>query len=177
MIFELKMLQIITPDISHAKIIAQLGAQSFIESHGSSASKPDIEKYVNEKFTVEQFKKELSDPAAIFRLMYSDGKPAAYSKIIPSCANPLLAEKKVCKMERLYVLKDYYDKKLGQPLFDDSVRIAKEMLQKGLWLNVWTGNPRAIRFYEKQGFKIIGETSFKISENHSNPNYWLFLEF
>ncbi len=84
MIFELKMLQIITPDISHAKIIAQLGAQSFIESHGSSASKPDIEKYVNEKFTVEQFKKELSDPAAIFRLMYSDGKPAAYSNIIPS---------------------------------------------------------------------------------------------
>lgn len=177
MIFELKMLQIITPDISHAEIIAKIGAQSFIESHGSSASKPDIDKYVSEKFTVEQFKKELSDTAAIFRLLYYDGMPAAYSKIIPSCANPMLSEKEVCKMERLYVLKDFYDKKLGQPLFDDSVRIAKEKGQKGIWLNVWTGNPRAIKFYEKQSFKIIGETSFKISENHSNPNYWLYLQF
>lgn len=176
MIFDLKMLQNITPDISHVEIIAQLGAQSFIESHGSSAASNDIDKYVNEKFNIEQLKKELSDTAAIFRLLYYDGKPAAYSKIIPNCPNPLLTEVTVCKMERLYVLKAYYDKKLGQPLFEDSVRIAKENGQIGIWLNVWTGNPRAIKFYEKQGFKIIGETSFKISDNHSNPNYWLYLE-
>ena len=31
-----------------------------------------------------------------------------------------------------------------------------------VWLDVWEKNPRAIAFYEKWGFKIVGEQSFQL---------------
>jgi ribosomal protein S18 acetylase RimI-like enzyme len=31
---------------------------------------------------------------------------------------------------------------------------------KTLWLGVWERNPRAIRFYEKQGFRDVGSYLF-----------------
>jgi ribosomal protein S18 acetylase RimI-like enzyme len=46
-----------------------------------------------------------------------------------------------------------------------------------VWLAVWTENHRAIDFYKKIGFKKVGDYDFKISENHSNPNHILYLEF
>ena len=57
------------------------------------------------------------------------------------------------------------------------MQLAKRNYQKGIWLYVWKENTRAYHFYLKSGFKVIGEHDFKISENHSNPNYQLFLEF
>lgn len=160
----------------HAGLLAGLGRQTFIESHSSSAAPEDIASYVNEKFTEEQFRSELSDKSNLFRIAFIDKKAVGYSKIIPDCTHDLLNEEKVCKMERLYVLQEYFERKIGQLLFNDSIELARQHKQKGIWLNVWTGNPRALRFYEKQGFKIKGETFFRISDKHSNPNFLMYKE-
>lgn len=171
------MLTFIRPDISHTKLITSIAAKTFIESHGNSASEKDIDAYVKSKFTEANLEHELSDPNAVFRLAYYDNVPVGYSKIIFDCPNPNIDDKNICKMERLYVLKDHLDKKIGQALFNENLNLAKNAHQKGIWLFVWTGNERALRFYDRQGFKKIGDTYFKISETHSNPNYWYYLEF
>jgi len=171
------MLEFKTATVNDAALIVDIGARSFIESHGKSASENDINNYVKSKFNVSQLELELSDDASIFKIAYYNKQAAAYSKITLNCPNPNIKEQKVCKMDRLYVLEEFFDKKIGQVLFDLNLDLAKHHQQKGIWLYVWTGNPRALRFYEKQGFKIVGETYFKISETHSNPNYWLYLEF
>ena len=49
-------------------------------------------------------------------------------------------------------------------LFQFNLDLSKKMDQTGFWLYVWTGNLRAIEFYRKAGFSIIGTTEFKISE-------------
>ena len=74
-------------------------------------------------------------------------------------------------------MKEFYDKNIGKQLFDLNIELAKANKQIGIWLYVWTENKRALRFYEKQGFKNIGSTHFRISETHSNPNYWMYLKF
>jgi ribosomal protein S18 acetylase RimI-like enzyme len=86
-------------------------------------------------------------------------------------------ESHFAKLERLYLLKEFYDKKLGNALFQFNCDLAKQHSQKGIWLFVWTGNHRAIRFYDKAGFKIIGSHNFKISEDHSNPNHQMLKQF
>lgn len=171
------MLEIGTATIKDSALIAKIGAQSFIESHGKSASEHDIANYVAGKFSLAQLESEFSEPNAIFKLAKYNNEVVGYSKLVLNCPNPTIAEQHVCKMERLYILESALDKKIGQPLFDVNLQLAKSHQQKGMWLYVWTGNPRAIRFYEKQGFKIAAETFFKISETHSNPNYWLYLQF
>ncbi len=169
------MIELVKPGIEIAHSLAELAKKSFIESHGNSASEEDILEYLNASLTEEKFLNELSDESNIFRVATLSGELAGYLKIILNCKNPKLQEENVCKLERLYVLKKFYDKKIGIALLKECIKICKENNQKGIWLYVWTENHRALTFYKKVGFEIIAETSFKISSKHSNPNYWLYL--
>jgi diamine N-acetyltransferase len=171
------LIEIIRPNIHHASVLAELGAKSFIESHGHSASEIDIQNYVSMNFNESVFKNELADTTHIYHLVLVDSIPAAYSKIRLNTAMPTNTDSQLCKMDRLYVLKEHYDKGLGKQLFDFNLNFAKAHDQKGFWLYVWRENQRALKFYDKQGFKNVGDTFFKISETHSNPNYFMLLTF
>ena len=37
-----------------------------------------------------------------------------------------------------------------------------------LWLGVWGENRRAIRFYEKQGFGVVGRQSFVLGDDEQS---------
>ncbi|MEO8770717.1 MAG: GNAT family N-acetyltransferase [Ferruginibacter sp.] len=160
-----------------AKLITGLAVKTFIESHGHSAPVGDIENYISEKYVVDVIESELNDPSNIFHIIYFNGQAAGYSKIIFNCAYPLIISTNVTKLERLYLLKDFYDHKLGAKLFEFNTNLSKQEKQNGIWLYVWKENQRAISFYKKAGFEIIASADFKISETHSNPNYIMLLKY
>jgi ribosomal protein S18 acetylase RimI-like enzyme len=148
-----------------------------LPSHGSSASEDDINSYVAEKYTNEVSQKELADPNNIYHIIYCNGQPAGYSKIIFNVGHPNIPIGNVTKLERLYLLKEFYDLKLGHELLQFNIELAQQNKQAGMWLFTWKGNERAVHFYDKAGFKIIGSHDFKISETHSNPNHQMLLRF
>ena len=71
----------------------------------------------------------------------------------------------------------FYGLNLGKELFDYNIEFSKKHNQLGMWLAVWVENERAIKFYTKMGFKIVGEYDFRISATHTNPNHIMFLPF
>ena len=84
---------------------------------------------------------------------------------------------KVTKMERLYLLEEFYGLGIGLQLMNFNSTLAQKNKQSGIWLEVWIENLRAINFYKKVGFKIVGEANFTVSKTHSNPNYIMYFEF
>jgi diamine N-acetyltransferase len=90
--------------------------------------------------------------------------------------HPNIEPQHITKLERLYLLKDFYKQQAGLALFNFNVAIAKANNQAGIWLFVWKENERAVNFYLKSGFEIIGSHDFKISATHSNPNHQMFLK-
>jgi len=171
------MIKIVKATVNDARLLADLGKKTFVESHGNSASKENIDFYVSQKFSPTFLSSELENSENIFHIIYVLEKPAGYSKIIANVTNPNIEEKNVTKMERLYVLKDYYDLKLGLKLFQFNEELSKSLNQAGMWLYVWKDNQRAVNFYKKAGLKIVGEADFKISDTHSNPNHWMYLKY
>ena len=159
------------------RLLAEIGKLSFIESHGHSATKEIIDQYVNKKYTEEEAHKELSNPENSYFFILHNGKPAGYSKIVLNASHPNIAEKNVTKLDRLYVLKEFYDLKLGLQLFNFNLDLSESAQQSGMWLFVWTENQRAVNFYTKAGFKMIAAYNFKLTENHSNPNHQMFLRY
>jgi len=91
--------------------------------------------------------------------------------------HPNIALQNVTKLERLYLLKEFYGLKLGLQLFNFNVALSKQNNQAGMWLFVWKGNNRAVDFYKKANFEIVGGYDFKLTETHSNPNHQMFLRF
>ncbi len=169
------MTSIIKAGIRDSEMLAGIGRQTFIESHGHSASASDIASYVNEKYTPDIFRQELENANNIYHTIYHKEQPAGYSKMIFDSVHPNIALARVTKLERLYLLKEFYNLKLGKELMEHNIQISKLNGQQGMWLFVWTQNERALQFYQKSGFQIIGSHDFKISEHHSNPNHQMLL--
>lgn len=162
---------------NEAPILAEIAVKTFVESHGASASATDIQAYIAEKYTVQQFEIELNNPANLYYFICVDDQIAGFSKLIMNIPFNEQSEGNFAKLERLYLLEEFYDLKLGHELFQFNCELVRQHSQKGIWLFVWTENQRAIRFYTKAGFEIVGSHNFKISENHSNPNHQLLLQF
>jgi ribosomal protein S18 acetylase RimI-like enzyme len=171
------MIAIIKATKNDFKLLADIGRQTFLESHGESAGKADIDAYVNDKYSYPVVREELADTNNIYHLIYFDNQPAGYSKIILNSPHSNIEPQNITKLERLYLLKDFYKQKAGLELFNFNVAIAKANKQAGMWLFVWKENERAVNFYLKSGFEIIGSHDFQISATHSNPNHQMFLKF
>lgn len=159
------------------ELLAHIGKQSFIESHGSSAGPEVIDTYVTATFNHDVVKKELSKPKNLYHIIYHDSQPAGYSKIIFNSPHATISIPNVTKLERLYLLKAFYSLHIGSELFWYNVALSKQYNQAGMWLFTWKENHRAIRFYLNAGFKVIGSYNFKLSETHANPNHQMFLQY
>lgn len=171
------MTDIVKATINDDELLSGLGRTCFVESHGLSAPQKDIESYIDLKFTESVFNEELQNARNNFLILKYNGRPVGYSKTIFNCGHQNIQVNHVTKLERLYILKDYYNLKLGLELFNFNVRESVNYGQAGMWLFVWTENLRAYNFYQKTGFKIIGNHDFKISDAHSNPNYQMLLTY
>ena len=171
------MISIVRATIDDFKLLADIGKETFIESHGECAERSDVDTYVNETYSYKLFHEELSNVNNIYHIIYHGVQPAGYSKIIMNSPHPNIQVQNVTKLERLYLLKDFYKLRSGLKLFNFNVELSKKNNQSGIWLFVWKENHRAVSFYIQNGFKIIGSYDFKITETHSNSNHQMFLKY
>jgi ribosomal protein S18 acetylase RimI-like enzyme len=63
-----------------------------------------------------------------------------------------LQDNRALEIERIYVLKEFHGKSVGQLLYAKASQIARQKRADYVWLGVWEENPRAISFYKKNGF-------------------------
>lgn len=160
-----------------AGILTPLARQTFVESHGHSASAEDIRQYMARKLTEDILRDELAGPANWFTLAFLDGVLAGYAKIIFGQSNPAIPAAPVGKLERIYTLASLHGRGVGQALWDQQLALARRHGQTGIWLYTWTENHRAIAFYRRNGMVVAGRHDFEISATHSNPNHLMWLGF
>ena len=171
------MITIVPATMQETKILTEIGRRSLLESHGHSAAPGVMQTYLDEKFTESALQEELSDSKNIFHIINYNNQPAGYSKIIYRQPMEQVTQKNITKMERLYLLQEYYGLRLGQQLLQYNIDLSKQQGEQGMWLYVWKENERALRFYTKAGFQIIGDGWFRLTGDHANPNWKMFLQY
>lgn len=157
--------------------LAKVGGITILESHGHSAPAEVMQAYLDRSFSEEACRTELSDEKNIFTAVHYNEQRAGYSKIIFNTPHPMVSLQPVTKLERLYLLKEFHDLKLGHGLLQQAIQLSQEHSDKGMWLDVWKGNERAIRFYEKQGFETVGENEFVLTASRVNPIWVMLLTY
>ena len=158
-----------------APIVAEIGRVTVRAAHKASCSVADMDVYMAAHYNDAAILEELSDPANIYHLMYYGGRAVGFSKIVLNAPHANITDKNVTKLDRIYLYSDLFGKQLGYHLLNHNIALSKEEGQAGIWLFTWVGNTRAIKFYERTGFDIIGGHNFRISETHSNPNHHMLL--
>lgn len=108
-----------------------------------------MREYVEEGFSDEKLKKELMDKSSEFYFAELDDKAIGYLKVNCGQSQTEIKDEQALEIERIYVLKEFHGKKVGQFLYDKAIELAKEKKAEYVWLGVWEQNLRAIRFLKK----------------------------
>ena len=154
-----------TAKISDLNILKEIGKRTFIETFASENSSKNMTEYLESAFTTEKLMSELTNMNSEFYFAEMEGEVVGYLKINFNDSQTELKVSNALEIERIYVLKEFHSKKVGQLLYDKAIEIAKNKNLKNVWLGVWEQNPRAIRFYEKNGFKVFDKHIFKLGED------------
>ena len=149
---------------SHIEALQQIGRQTFSETFAESNSADNMAKYLAEAYSFEKLNEELNNQNSFFYFAILDEKIIGYLKLNMGGSQTELKDNDALEIERIYVLKDFHGKKVGQLLFDKALTIAKELQVAYVWLGVWEENKRALRFYTKNGFVEFDQHVFVLGD-------------
>lgn len=153
------------------ELIALLGRVTYSESHGRFIEdKNDLIQYNNKAFSIKQIKNELNDENNIFFIAFFNDFPVGYAKIVKNATSKYINSTNICRLERIYVLEDFLDQKIGKKLFKTVVNTAKELQFEEIWLTTHIKNYRAIKFYKQNNFRLNGDFTFYVN-NKGYPNF------
>jgi ribosomal protein S18 acetylase RimI-like enzyme len=145
--------------------LQKIGRQTFHETFSAGNFEENMTKYLAEGFSIEKLTTELSDNNAEFYFATLDDNVIGYLKLNFGQSQTELQDDKGLEIERIYVLKDFHGKSVGQILYDKAIEVAKLKNSDFVWLGVWEENPRAINFYKKNGFVEFDKHIFKLGND------------
>ena len=153
--------------IDDAKVLTELAYTTFWDAfaHHPKNAPDDLNHYMRQAFNVEQIADELADGKNIFLIAEIGDDAAGYSKIIIDNIEPGVTADRPVELSRLYSHQKHLGQGVGQSLMDACFERARVENRDVMWLGVWEYNPRAQRFYEKNGFRVVGSHVFLLGKD------------
>ena len=155
-------MSIATRDAREADLptIDRLFRTGFVETFGEFYSAEDLGLFLGQ-FTPAAWRTEFADPRYAFRIGEQDGAPAGFAKLGP-VKLPVEPLGEAAELYQLYVLGPAHGSGIGAELMDWVVTTARSRGAEELFLSVFTGNPRARRFYRRYGMEEVGPYHFMV---------------
>lgn len=161
--------QIRTATADDAGRLAALAAVTFPLACPPESRPEDIAAHLANTLSEANFRAYLADPAVTVLVIDTDGELRGYSLLVARPARDpevaaVLAELPCIELSKCYVHPDHHGLGAAAELMHASIAAAVAAGARGLWLGVNSQNARAIRFYEKSGFRKVGTKSFQLGD-------------
>jgi ribosomal protein S18 acetylase RimI-like enzyme len=154
-------------DESDVTLLALLGARLFEQAFGAANNPDDIADYVATAFSVEALRNVVLDADCASWIAEDPGRAAIGYAILRrgTTANGITSDRPA-EVQRIYVERAWHGRNVGEALMRACIDHAQRVWHADeLWLGVWQDNPRAITFYEKSGFRVVGEQTFQLGSD------------
>lgn len=145
---------------SDAGALAELAARTFSDTFAAQNRAEDIEAYLAQTYGEQQQRREIEDPEIVTLLVMDGDAPIAFAQLRGSSS-----EYGDVELARFYVDRGQHGRGVAQTLMNATIEAARELGGELLWLGVWEHNARAIRFYEKCGFRDAGSHPFLLGSD------------
>jgi ribosomal protein S18 acetylase RimI-like enzyme len=165
MALERSRIAIRTARADDAALLAELGARTFREAFEAENTASDMEAYLAGAFSLSTQSDELADPSSEFLIAERDGVPVGYARHRTGPAPACVTGVRPVEVVRCYAVTEHIGSGVGSALMGACLLRGRDLGCDAAWLSAWQRNPRAIAFYEKWGFRIVGEKSFAVGED------------
>lgn len=153
------------------QLLQNFARQAFVAAFGAQNTPDNMQAYLEKSFSDQQVQNELGDPESAFWMAWYDGQLVGYLKVNFGAAQNERLDWPAMEIERIYVETSFQGLGVAQALLAKARELAKAAGVAIIWLGVWEHNPKAIRFYEKNGFEKFGEHRFFLGNDEQTD--WL----
>jgi GNAT superfamily N-acetyltransferase len=159
-------LRVRTAIVEDAARLAELAARLFEQTFGDANDPDDMRSYLASAFSIEQQRRELGDARRMVWIAEdSAGSPIGYAMLRRGALGPGVSANEAAEIERIYADRDWHGRGVGSALMHACLSQARDWNCDVVWLGVWEKNPRAIAFYEKNGFRAVGRQTFLLGRD------------
>jgi ribosomal protein S18 acetylase RimI-like enzyme len=150
-----------------AGALAALAAVTFPLACPPSAPPDDIAAHLANTLSDRHFRAYLADPDVTVLVIDADSGLRGYSLLVnrPATDPDVVSALEILpsvELSKCYVHPEHHGLGAAAELMHASLAAAAEAGGRGVWLGVNSQNARAIRFYEKSGFRKVGSKSFRL---------------
>ncbi len=158
-------IEIRTATAADARLLSELGSRTFRDAFAADNSESDMTGYLANAFGVDVQTCELADPSSTFLIAQVGGTAAGYSRLRFGPAPECVRGARPVEIARFYADAPWIGRGVGAALMvaclDEAVALDCDVV----WLASWDRNARAIAFYSKWGFDVVGEAEFVLGDD------------
>lgn len=154
--------------VADAADLAHAAAAMFEQAFGDANTREDMAAYVSQAFSEDRQRNDLANAQNLIWIARDQLRAAivGYAHMRPGApAGQRIEAQRCAEISRLYTDRAWHGRGLAATLMSACVDAAVASGAGVLWLGVWEQNARAIAFYEKHGFKTIGEQQFMLGSD------------
>jgi ribosomal protein S18 acetylase RimI-like enzyme len=150
------------PNLEDAVALSAFAARTFRAAYDCVLPESDLVCYEQEVFSATRVRTEIADPRVRLRVARCGAALCGYSRLEATQAPPEIPASRPVELVRLYVDESWQRHGVGRALMDDVLSYAQEY--DACWLRVWVRNRRAIDFYRRYRFDIVGEGPYEVGD-------------
>jgi diamine N-acetyltransferase len=143
-----------------AAALARLAARLFRATYGAHSAPADIDAYVSAHFSAERQRAKIAGGDDRYLLLEVSGEVAGYAHLRRSGVPESIADASAVELARFYLDGSLHGTGLAPSLLAAMLREVAQWGAGRVWLSVWEENHRAIAFYRRQGFEVVGRQPF-----------------
>ena len=156
-------------DATDAAALAVVAAATFplaCPPQTTDAAKAD---FIAKHLTETSFEGYVADPQRELYLAEVDGEAVGYTMLVfgephDSDVAAAITVRPTVELSKVYVLPEHHGAGVSSALMEASIEAAIAREAAGVWLGVNQENARANRFYEKNGFALVGTKKFLVGD-------------
>jgi ribosomal protein S18 acetylase RimI-like enzyme/mannose-6-phosphate isomerase-like protein (cupin superfamily) len=149
-----------------AAALAGFAERCFRDTFALDNRPEDMDAYCDTAFGEAKQLAEIEDTTLVTVLAVDPaGRLAGYLQLGAESAQEGIDASSPWELRRLYVDPALKGAGLGAVLMEEALARSRARDADVLWLGVWERNQRAIRFYEKHGFRAVGEHVFHVGSD------------
>jgi len=145
---------------SDATRLTELGAETFRESFAADNTPEDLAAHLASSFSPDIQARELVDPAIRYGMAEVADAAVGYAQLVFGNTSHGVTAARPVEIRRLYARRAVHGQGVGAALMTWALDEARMAGADAVWLGVWERNARAITFYERWGFRAVGEHEF-----------------
>ncbi len=148
--------------------LSKLAGKLFVQTYAGKIPAKELELYVTENFRCSKQLAELQDNTVTTLVVEHAGDLVGYAQVRKRAIPVEIDSNVVMELSRIYMDKFCHGQGIGKQLLIKVMDVLETLSCEQIWLGVWEKNLRAISFYKKHGFSVVGTQKFYIGNESYN---------